>query len=207
MFELLKNRTRFLLLSIFLSSLLISGCAAKKLKPAGFLDDYSHLESEKKQGLFVDRSKEADLASYKKLIIEPVAVHFTEDAKGSEIDAATLNEFTDFLYDQLTIALKGRFEIVEEPGEGVLLLRTAITDVIPSKIYLNLHWSTTATGLGVGGAAMEAEFVDSMTDARIIAVVDSRKGKRIKYFNGLSKWKHSKDVFQQWAKLLNELVE
>ncbi|MBU0469666.1 MAG: DUF3313 domain-containing protein [Candidatus Omnitrophica bacterium] len=207
MFWFSKNRKIFLSLSIFLTSLIIFGCASKQLKPAGFLNDYSNVENGKKRGLFIDRSKEANLASYKKLIIAPVVVHFAEDAKGADVEPETLNEFTGFLHDQLSIALKGRFEIVDAPGEGVLLLRTALTDVLSSKVLLNIAWHTTLAGLGTGGAAMEAEFVDSMTQERVLAIVDSRKGNRAKYFNGWSKWKHTEDVFKKWAKLIYELVE
>lgn len=208
MFCFMKNRKFFLFSAVVLSVSIVSGCASKKLKPVGFIHDYQNvIESDDRDGLFVDKTNIDKISSYKKIIIDPVVVVFSDDAKGLDVSEGQVRELSGFLNGELSKAFLERFEVVDAPGEGVLLLRTAITDVIPSKVYLNLHWSTTATGLGVGGAAMEAEFVDSVSKERILAVVDSRKGKRVKYFNGLSKWKHTQDVFKQWAKMLNELVE
>ena len=67
------------------------------------------------------------------------------------------------------IRLSENFEIVDKPGRGVLLFRSAITDILPNKVYLNIHWSTTLIGGGIGGASLEAELVDSVTKERILS--------------------------------------
>ena len=81
-----------------------------------------------------------------------------------------------------------------------MLFRTAITDILPNKVYLNLHWSTTLIGGGIGGASLEAELVDSLTGERMLAFVDARKGKKLNYTKGLTKWGHTKEVLGMWAK-------
>ena len=206
--RLFSSKRKCLFLSFVFIFFIIIGCASKGLKSAGFLRDYSSIkQSGERKGLYIDRSRNYNISSYSKIMIDPVVVYFGIDAKGQGVAPGQLKKFSDFLYDELVKAFDERFTLVENPGEGVLRLRTAITDVLPSKIYLNLHWSTAAAGFGIGGAAMEAEFVDATTDRRVLAVVDSRKGQRAKYFNGLKKWKHTENVFKQWAKLLVEMTE
>jgi len=93
----------------------------------------------------------------------------------------------------------------------VLLLRTAVTDILPNKVYLNLHWSTTLIGGGIGGASLEAELVDSLNGERMLAFVDARKGRKLNYTKGLTKWGHTKEVLGMWAdhivKNLDDLKE
>jgi hypothetical protein len=62
-------------------------------------------------------------------------------------------------------------------------------------------------GAGIGGADLEAEIRDSQTDDRLLAVLNSQKGNRAKYLKGLSKWGHTKEVLDGWAKMLVKKVE
>lgn len=186
-----------------LIGLICIGCAKHQdVVYTGFLGDYSQFKNSKVvKDLFVAKHPTKTLRDYDKFMIAPITVYFHHDAKGIKIEPDKLKELTDEFYAMAKEELSEHYEVVTEPGDGVLLCRIALTDIVANKIMLNLHWTTTASGAGVGGAAIEADFVDSLTNERILAVVDSRKGSRIKYTHGLTKWGHTKGVFKEWIEL------
>ena len=198
------------LIALFAVAVFCIGCGAKNqgLSYSGFLGDYSNFRmSNVVEDLHVDKHPTKTLADYDKFLIAPIQVYFHSDAKGVGVDPTKLKELTDAFYEKAVEVLSDHYEVVEEPGEGVLLCRIAVTDVVSNKVALNLHWSTTATGVGIGGAALEADFVDSVTNERILAVIDSRKGKRYKDKKGLTKWGHTKGVFKEWAEMFVERLD
>ncbi len=183
--------------------LMCSGCATIETQYSGFLNDYSAMRpSEVVEGLLVEKHSTKDIGDYTKFLVEPIEVQLHQDAKGYNVDQEKLEELATYFYDQAVLALGEGYQVVEEEAPGVLVIRAAITDVFPNKPYLNMHWSTTAIGKGLGGAAMEAEFIDVVTRQRVLAIVDARLGKRTRYTKGLTKWGHPKDILNQWVKLL-----
>ncbi len=204
----LKNKIH--LLSVLMLFVFAGGCSSanKGMSYSGFLGDYSRIRpSNIIEDVYVDKSDTKTLGDYDKFIITPIVMFFHNDAKGIGVEPGKLKELTDIFYDKAVEALSEHYEIVDEPGEGVMLIRIAVTDVVANKVALNLHWSTTASGVGIGGAAIEAEFLDSVTQERVLAFIDSRKGKRYKYNKGLTKWGHTKDVFEQWATMFVERLD
>ncbi|MCJ7603764.1 MAG: DUF3313 domain-containing protein [Desulfobulbaceae bacterium] len=55
-----------------------------------------------------------------------------------EIDPAILKELTEYYQNALFEAVKGGYEIVDQPGPGVLRVRVAITEIKPCAP--NLTW-------------------------------------------------------------------
>ncbi|MHC5109395.1 MAG: DUF3313 family protein [Planctomycetota bacterium] len=47
---------------------------------------------------------------------------------------------------------------------------------------------------------MEAEAIDSRTGERVIAMIDSRKGKKVSIGAGMTKMGHAKQVVKIWVK-------
>ena len=184
--------------------LLSVGCASVETQYSGFLNDYSAMKpSEVVEGLLVQKHPTKNIGDYEKFFVEPVEVRLHEDAKGHDkVEPEKLEELSTYFYDQAVLALTEGYTVVDKEGEGVLVVRAAITDAFASKPYLNLHWSTTAIGKGLGGASMEAEFIDAVTREQILAVVDARLGKRLHYTKGLTKWGHTEDIINGWVKLL-----
>jgi len=182
---------------------LINGCSLK-VQPSGFLSEYSEFkESDDVKGLYIDHIPDGKMKEYSKILIEKVVVFFQPEARGADISPEKLDALSDFLENELKEVFKDEYSIVKEPGEGVLVLKTAITEVVTNKPILNIApHHTLALGIGLGGAAMEAEFCDSLSDRRVLAVRYGRKGRRRKYFKGWKKWGHTEDVLMQWAKIL-----
>lgn len=183
------------------------GCAGKPT-PSGFLDDYSNIEEVNFfKGIYVSKNSEKNLADYTKFKLEPVEIHFHVDAHGEDIPEDELKQIVNYYQSHLKEIFSEKYEVVDKAGPDTVSLRTAITDVKANKVYLNLHWSTTLLGPGIGGADFEAEFVDSVTGESILSVMDAKKGNRAKYLKGLSKWGHTRSVIKSWAKTLVKLVD
>jgi len=66
----------------------------------------------------------------------------------------------------------------------------------------NIHPAMKMSGLGLGGASMEAEGTDSQTKDRVFAVTDSQHGPRRDITGGLQWYGNAKGVKAEWAKRL-----
>jgi len=203
-----KKQIMVLFLCLFFV-FLASGCATQKPIPSGFLAEYPSFEQDdnEKEGLYFDDNPDKKTGQYSKLIIEPVVIYWHPEAKGKEVNPEELKELSDYFRQELITALKDSYSIVNKPGKKVLRIRIAITDVEPNIPLLNIHWTTTLAGLGIGGASKEVEFVDSLTGERFDYVIGSQEGKRYKKLKGLTRWGHTKDILRQWAQLIRERLD
>ena len=199
-----NNKFLPLLLCSFASLFLFSSCSMKPAVPSGFLGDYSHFKTvEEGKALSIEKNESKKLTDYTKMTIKPIVINFHPEAVGKKLPQEALDHLVEYFYNSLLDELKGSdWILVEGPGEGVVELRIAITDAAPNFQLLNLNAGSTLSGMGTGWAAMEAEFVDSVTQERILAMTDRRKGNRVVYFRGWSRWGHTRNVLDQWARLL-----
>ena len=190
-----------------------TGCAVKevKLTETGFLSSYSDLEADMdSQGMYVYRNPEVNIAEcYDKILIAPVQFRFDSTVKENVMTDKDRDKLGDYFIEKLEEGLSRNYMIVDAPGENVLLLRTAVTDILPNNVWLNIHWTTTLIGGGIGGASLEAELVDSVAGERMMSFVDARKGKKLiqkltipNYAKGLTKWGHTKEVLRVWAGIM-----
>jgi hypothetical protein len=183
--------------------LFLLGCATAKPIETGFLGDYEKFRpSDKIEGLLVEKHPTKTIGDYSKFIVDRIEIRLTEKSKGGKLNREQVQKMAEKLHDEIVTGLNEKYEVVTKPGEGVLEIRSALTDIYPNKIYLNLHWSTTMSKHGIGGAAIEAEFIDTVTKERILGVVDARQGKPLKYSKGLTRWGHTQEVFDGWRDLL-----
>lgn len=198
-------QSKIVLFSV-LVTLAVTGCAKRevRLTNTGFLSTYSDLhEDEEFKGMSVYKNPDVDIgARYSKILIAPMQFKLDPTLEAHQIKDEDREKLVDYFYKKLKKRLKKNFEIVDEPQEDTLLFRAAITDILPNKVHLNLHYSTTVYGAGIGGASIEAELVDSLTGVRVMAFIDARKGRRLNYTKGLTKWGHTKEVLGIWAKII-----
>jgi hypothetical protein len=199
---------------VLLGALLLTGCAAggmKDVQKAGFLGDYSMMKpGGDDRAALVYIKPDVSFPVYKKLMFERVVVLFSDNAQPREIDPAMLKELTDYYQNALFNAVKGGYEIVDQPGPDVLRVRVAITDMKPSNPTANTLSTIVPVGivvsgatkavsgdnLGTGEASTEFELLDSMTGVRLAAAVDRRQGGK-GVFRG--KWEDTKEAFDYWA--------
>jgi hypothetical protein len=195
-----RMRARGLLLAAALT-IGATGCGLEA-KRSGFLSDYSQLQpSDKFEGTMIYWNPAKPLKVYDRFLVEPVVVHFAPDAKGGGIDPETLNELAAYFHEETVKGLtESGYTVVKAAGPGVLRVRAAITQVDKTVPVANIHPAMKMSGLGLGGASMEAEGTDSQSNDRVFAVTDSRKGSRLDITGGLQWYGNAKGVMAEWAK-------
>jgi len=223
------SASHLLWLSLLGSSLLLSAMtqaqdSAKQQElssksVSGFLDDYSGLYPDPKNGdlLIYEKNKDV-LKTYHKFFIEPVTVYLLPEAADRGIDPDDLDRLARYFSEAVTDELDNsdRYEVVTEPGPGVVVVRIAITNVEPTGGKKNAALKTGATAasmavapgaslavprLSVGKVAIEGEMLDSVSGERMAAFVTSQSGRR--WFSGLNAYKKWGDInaaFRAWAK-------
>lgn len=177
------------------------GCTNSRSAFSGFLGDYSGLRANPDlDDALAYQSATRSLKDYDKFMIDPVIVHFAPNAKGTAIDPSKVKKLTDYAAEELRKSLSERYQVVSAPGPRVLRLRVALTDIKKTIPALNIHPATKLSGVGLGGASMEAEANDSQTGERVLAVVDTRKGNVFSVGAGLDALGHAKQVIDHWIK-------
>lgn len=181
----------------------LAGCSgAPKVTGSGFLPDYAQLKPDPAaDGALRWSAPDEKLKQYKQFILDPVIVHFAPNAKGTAIDPAELKELSDYFHDRAVKALSetGRYRVVNAPGPGVARIRVAVTDISKTVPVANIHPAMKLSGIGLGGAAMEAEIVDSASGERLAMVMDSQSGGRLGIVAGLQTYGHAKQVMDGWV--------
>jgi hypothetical protein len=191
----------------------ICGCGGPKDPvTTGFLSDYSNLQRVSDSSCrYIDK---AAFGQYTAFIVDPVVIHFQDGAKAIEKKSEgklTEQDMTDLANYFHAIIIKAitdaGYSITYQPRYNVARIRVAITDLEETNVLLATVPTTRAVmNAGAGGAAMEAEFVNSMTGKQIGAVVESKAGSRIP-FTGLSDWGGAESAMEAWAKRLKERLE
>jgi hypothetical protein len=196
--------------ALVLALLTTAGCGGKSMVYSGFLDDYSTLRpSAEVEGALYWQDPDMSLADYDKFMIDPVVVHLHASKDGKSIDPAKLNKLvTDFR--RITVEkLSEDYEVVNQAGPGVLRIQAAITDLDANTAVLNVHWATKLSGLGLGGASMEAKATDGESGELVAAVVDSRAGERLALdmTSGLKTWGSAQQAMEHWAERFKKRVD
>ena len=185
----------------------LTGCGKKKAAHSGFLGDYSQLEADARlEGALVYINPRRGLADFDRVMVSPVGIHFAPNAEGIGIDPVKLAELTQYATEHLRAMLAQRYQVVDSPGPGVLHFRAALTDIKKADGAWNILPQTKLMGVGLGGASMEAEAVDSITGERIVAVVDTRSGERLS-LEGLGGMDHAKQAIRYWIDDLKRRIE
>lgn len=198
--------TIFFVLAIFL----VFGCGGSvKSTKSGFLGDYSEFKPAPEGEALVYLNPNKRIGDYNKLLFDPVTIYLHPDAKGKKIDPETLKELSDYFKEEGIKAVEDAYEVVDEPGAGVLRVRAAITDVntsAPLKNIITTHFIKFSTD--VGGASMEAELIDSQTNERIVGFVETRKGRAfLNRKNLITRYGDVKGSLKYWAQLLRERLD
>lgn len=199
------KKTRLLMVLAIGIMIIQCGCGSKSAPTVGFLSDYSKLAVVSDSTLRY-LPQEGGLRNYSRFIVEPIKIYFHEKSKASKIDEAQLEDLKQYMYWAIRNAFQGRYAIVGRPGAGVARVRIALTDLQKSNPVLNTLPQTKLAGVGLGGASMEAELVDSLTGRQIAALVETQKGKRLS-LAGMKTWGDAKAVMDDWAKRFRERLD
>jgi hypothetical protein len=194
--------------------LTVCGCNVG-MPRSGFLDDYTHFQkldydaevwgyadptgigrTRLKAQVWVDNRNVNRAGEYDKIMVDPTVVRLNEDAMGKWEDPQRVEEMARYLREVTVEALSDGYPLVDEPGEGVLRFRGAITDAYPAYKYAtpdrDNHPAKNYMNSAPGGGAFEAEAVDSVTGERVFAIIGRMQGTTYDTLRDEDTWEQAK---------------
>jgi len=167
---------------------------------SGFLSDYARLKPTPwGEGIECWRQPTLDAQSYNMVLISRIVVSLApakdKDAPQT-IDPSDLKTLTDYFHASLSKALKPQMQVVDQAGPGVLVMRIALTDLVPTKVSDSLAGtlipygfvveagSGAATGRPAGSTpymgetGMEMQFRDGASGAVLGECRDTEIGRK-----------------------------
>jgi len=171
------------------------GCASKPpLQETGFISDYSRLVTVNDH---TARYVSPDAKAYSMVIVDPVESRIRAGTLSDTARAEAMRYMRDACERAYTSA---GFTIVDEADIGVARVRLALTEVAKSTWWKKIHPGMRVSGAGTGGAAMEAEVIDSITGEQLGAVVQSASGNQFN-LTAFSTLADVKSAMDKWAQL------
>lgn len=212
---------------ITLAAAMLMSCTStsqmRKTKATGFLGDYSTLhEGQGGEAQLVYIKPAVKWTAYNKIIVDPITAYAIPGNPLAKLPKEQLNALVGYLHSSLLAQLGQDYQIVTEPGPGVLRLRVALTEagagrpvmgvlssVVPLSVAISvLKTVATGSGTGTGSARVEMELLDAQTELRLAAAVDAQAGNKRDFFGNFNKWDDAQDAFDGWtAKLRARLME
>ena len=173
------------LLILFLSLTFLSGPGLAGNRYSGFLDDYSGLEQDPdRPGAMIKLKDNVDLGKYDKLFITPIEIWYHPQSNYRGISPVELKLITDTFRGILINELEPEYPVIGISGQGVLLIRIALTNFKVKKKRHRLFssdssWNTRRTDRDKSGktisldeAVLEVELLDSTTRERLGILID-----------------------------------
>lgn len=149
-----------------------------------------------------------DWKRYKYVMLDPVAVSCAGAAKDKPLDSVEVERLADELRAAVAAELQDDFPVVDQPGTDVLRIRAAMTEVIPASPALNVVTTVLAfVPLDMGGAAIEAEFIDSVSNERMAAMAERKLGTPFDVKSGFTSLGHARAAFRAWARELKHALD
>lgn len=187
------------------------GCGTQRAQRTGFLSDYSKLKPYSDVS-YRNIPSQATIRRYSKFIIDPVVVHFHTGSKAikerskGKITEQDITDLKNYMHDAIVDAISDRYGIAYRPGPGVARVRIAVTDLKKANVLMNIHPGSKLLGSGLGGASLEAEWIDSQTGEQLAALVESQLGDRLS-LDGLSEWGDAKAIMDGWAQRFRKRLD
>jgi len=158
---------------------------------------------------------DVDWEAYRKILIPPANVEFLrkvtwwEDTTLADQCDERIRELAQFTRNEFVEAHrrnkhKYHLEVVDEADAGTVILEIALTEVVPTKAWLNaVAYAGTMMTFAKGAVAMEARLRDGGTGRVIAKFTDRRKGKRNLFgsVRDFTWYGHAKAIIREWAKL------
>ena len=194
---------------IWLALVLVSGCAAPKIAPSGFLSDYRKLQPDPgdKEVQWWERSG-VQWQKYRRLILDPVETRVDRSKATREISQEEIDNLADHLRQAEVKAVQDRYPVVNEPGSDVLRIRAALTHLKPVSGALNvLTTAAVFMPIDVGEAAVEAQFIDSQSAEILAELTVSSRGSMMDLTGVWTRWSQVESTFEDWARKLRAALD
>jgi hypothetical protein len=169
-----------------------------RMTRSGFLSDYARLRpTPAADGAECWRAHDADLRKFDKVLISRIVVTLKPSADGEQtVDPSDLKTLIDYFHASLAKALAPQMQVVDRAGPGVIVIRIALTDLVPTGITRSIAGtlipygfvaeagSGVATGRPAGSTpylgetGMEMQFVDAATGSVLGECRDTEIGRK-----------------------------
>jgi len=184
---------------------------------SGFLTDYARLRPTSwGDGVECWRDPNLNARQYTKMLISRIVVSLAPpkgEGVSNTVDPADLKSLTDYFHAALVKALRPEIQVVTTPGPGVLVVRIALTNLVPTSVaesvagtlipygFVAEAGSGVATGRPAGStpymgvAGMEMQFRDGATAKVIGECRDTQIGRKY----ALSDSANATQVAETWV--------
>src|SRR4029077_14256590 len=132
--------------------LILAGCASSTPPNVVFLGSGIDLQAVRGvPSMRVWSSRPGILGDYHAFLFEPVVVSLGKSAVDNQASAEELKNLSEHLRVAFTTELtRGGYTVVEVPGDGVLRVRAALTELMPVDPAKNITAKVVGTVAGVG---------------------------------------------------------
>jgi hypothetical protein len=174
----------------------VTASDSSRLTKSGFLSDYKRLAPVSwAEGIQCWRKPDLDARKYDKVLIERMVVTLKPDQQQG-IDPTDLKALTDYFHASMVRALKPQMPVVDKAGPGVLTIRIALTNLVPTDVtrsvtgtvipyaFVAEAGSGVATGRPAGSTpylgetGMEMQFRDGASAAVLAECRDTQLGRK-----------------------------
>lgn len=169
-----------------------------RLTRTGFLSHYPRLKPvAAADGAECWREANMDLKKYDKVLISRIVVSLKPSPDGEQtIDPTDLKTLTDYFHASMQKSLAPQMQVVNQPGPGVIVIRIALTDLVPTSVARSLggtlvpYGFVAEAGSGVasgrpagstpylGETGMEMQFRDGASEAILGECRDTQIGRK-----------------------------
>ena len=120
------------------SGTVASEVTAASVRRVGFLTDYSRLQAMPGGGgMLCWRSAGANWKQYNKVMFERIQVYLS-GGSSKPVDPTDLKMLIDYFHSDLVKAIQPEAQVVNATGAGVLRVRIALTDLVPTNTTASL---------------------------------------------------------------------
>ena len=147
-----------------------------------------------------------DFSRYRRVLFDPLVVYPHPENRGRGEIPASLRERIVEEYDKaLREAFRG-YQVVEEPGPGVLVVQSALTMVQVTSETGGELTVIERIPLDFTLSHVETQVLNGETNERLMAVVDTRRASQYQVVNGQTRWADLRRALREWARAVsNEL--
>ena len=174
--------TRFSSIWLTVGLLGLGACAAQTEKtdrPQGLNDSALLQASTEEPGAWTYLDPDADLASYRRFILDPPRIYHGDGASFGGLSDAQIQQIGAMFVEETKLALGSKYPVVTEPGPGVARLRFTIIGVTETVPYVSTATRVIPIGAAINllsqGAGHGGTLTGSVTYG--IEAFDSRTGK------------------------------
>lgn len=219
-----KMRMAGTIFSMVVGLIVLSGCKASPAKKqTKFLGDEHRMAKdpsvEAYHRVWIDASvPDKKWESFKKIYFAPVNTDYVRNMEWwNKVDTSyakkeTLKDLAKYMRKEFIKAHQKNpeqtLQVVDKPDKNTLIVELAITEVVPTKVWLNLaSYALIWMALDQGTIAMEGRVRDGGTNKVVAQFMDRESGKaNIVNIKDLTWYSHAKSIITEWAEQSVELV-